>query len=622
MDGRRRKRQLVLFLAAILVPAILLIGLGIRVLRQEGELSDKRIADDRRTALEQLRNELSTKLEAIKLQELQRLQEDSRPSVTRRPADSPVVFILPLDQDRIVMPWAEKASNGRPSAEYTAHRKRGENAEFVANDWTAAVHAYEDAFHVARSPFEKCEARLWIARSLQKLERSGEAANWYHAMLTDCESVRDPDGVSYGLYAADRLISNQSDPATARQYVLRHSSQRRWWNPMEAYLMSSLVGDVPELSSTIHDMEQMIALAADQHSIGLFRFDFPFSERPGDSVWLGYGTEPWLVTVMSPATTVSPVVLAISSERVPLTGATLVPRTTKSGVLLGEGFVDVGVEWPPDRFASNSTAVSVRLYAVGLLLILGATVLAGYLLLRDVNREVQMADMRSHFVASVSHELKTPLTAIRMFAETLAMGRARNEETKTEYLHTIVNETERLSRLVDNVLDFSRIERGNKIYRMQPASLETVIASAARTMQYPLSQQGFHLKQTIEGPLPDVLLDADAMEQAILNLLTNAMKYSGDSRELELELKRVKDEAVITVTDHGIGIPESEHQRIFEKFYRVRSETTDLVAGTGLGLTLAQHIVKAHGGRMEVASELGKGSSFSVNIPMRSEAGC
>jgi signal transduction histidine kinase len=116
-----------------------------------------------------------------------------------------------------------------------------------------------------------------------------------------------------------------------------------------------------------------------------------------------------------------------------------------------------------------------------------------------------------------------------------------------------------------------------------------------------------------------MLLDADAIEQAILNLLTNAMKYSGDSRELELDVKRMKDEAVIKVRDHGIGIPEAEQQRIFEKFYRVRSEATDLVAGTGLGLTLVQHIVKAHGGRLEVASEPGKGSSFSVILPIRSE---
>ena len=173
-------------------------------------------------------------------------------------------------------------------------------------------------------------------------------------------------------------------------------------------------------------------------------------------------------------------------------GAALTAQHTDNAISLGEGFVDVQVEWPAGRFAPPRGLPGI-LYAAVLILTIGATLLAAYLLLRDVNREVQMAEMRSHFVASVSHELKTPLTAIRMFAETLVMGRAGGEQQTSEYLRTIVNESERLSRLVDNVLDFSRIEQGSKVYRMQPTCLADVVRSAARTMQYPLSQLGFTL---------------------------------------------------------------------------------------------------------------------------------
>jgi signal transduction histidine kinase len=140
-------------------------------------------------------------------------------------------------------------------------------------------------------------------------------------------------------------------------------------------------------------------------------------------------------------------------------------------------------------------------------------------------------------------------------------------------------------------------------------------------MQYPLSQQGFQMAVSIDDELPSLVGDADALEQAILNLLTNAIRYSGDARDIELCLKRIGDEAVIEVTDHGIGIPHEEHSRIFDKFYRVRSTTTEPVAGTGLGLTLALHIVNAHGGRIEVTSAVGAGSTFSVRIPLNRTEG-
>ncbi len=179
-----------------------------------------------------------------------------------------------------------------------------------------------------------------------------------------------------------------------------------------------------------------------------------------------------------------------------------------------------------------------------------------------------------------------------------------------------MNETERLSRLVDNLLDSSRIEYGEKIYRKKWIALADVIRSTAAAMEYPLAQKGFDLNIAIEEGLPPVFADADAIEQAILNLLTNAMKYSGASRAIHLNLKRSGDEVLIEVIDRGLGIEQTEQKRIFDRFYRVRSDTTDRITGAGLGLTLALHIVDAHGGRLEVASVPGRGSTFSVRLPL------
>jgi len=236
---------------------------------------------------------------------------------------------------------------------------------------------------------------------------------------------------------------------------------------------------------------------------------------------------------------------------------------------------------------------------LALLLILGVTLFGAYLLWRDVRREVRLAELRSQFVSSVSHELKTPLTAIRMFAETMRMGRSKDSKTHAEYLDTIVNESQRLTRLLNNVLDFSKIEQGKRIYHPEQASLYAIIQSAARAMEYPLSQQGFSLEVKTDEGLPDICVDRDAIEQAVLNLLHNAMKYSGESRNIGLRLRKKENHAVIMVVDHGIGIAPQEQQKIFDKFYRVPSPENERIVGTGLGLALVSHIVEAHLGRLD-----------------------
>jgi len=234
-----------------------------------------------------------------------------------------------------------------------------------------------------------------------------------------------------------------------------------------------------------------------------------------------------------------------------------------------------------------------------------------------VHREADTVAMRAQFVASVSHELKTPLTSIRAHAETLLMGRAGAPETTTQYLRTIVSESERLTRLVESVLDLSRIEQGRKTFRMQSTCLSEVVRAAAKTMEYPLSQLGFTLTISRDDTEPTLLADADALEQAILNLLGNAMKYSGEARRIEMRLGSGASEAFVDVIDHGIGIPSEEQARIFEKFHRVQSAETAGIAGTGLGLALVLHVVEAHHGRIDIVSAPGRGSTFSVRLPLQ-----
>jgi signal transduction histidine kinase len=259
------------------------------------------------------------------------------------------------------------------------------------------------------------------------------------------------------------------------------------------------------------------------------------------------------------------------------------------------------------------------LYAPSILLVMALSLFGGYLVWRDTQREVRLAEMRSHFVSSVSHELKTPLTSIRMFAEILQKA-SIDSQIHAECVETIVNESERLTRLLNNVLDFSKVERGQKQYRMEPTWLPDVIKTAVRTMQYPLSAQGFNLRVDIDDAVPQVRGDCDALEQAVLNLLTNAMKYSGQSRDIELRLFPQNGQALIAVTDHGTGISADDLPRIFDRFYRAPVPENRSIAGTGIGLALVEHIVKGHGGRVDVESQPGAGSTFSIRLPIATGA--
>ena len=248
-------------------------------------------------------------------------------------------------------------------------------------------------------------------------------------------------------------------------------------------------------------------------------------------------------------------------------------------------------------------------------LLLGLIALGLFATYRLVRRESEMARLKSDFVANVSHDLKTPLALIRMFGETLEMNRAPDEATRREYYGVITRESERLSRLIDNVLDFSRIEGGRRRYELTPAALEPVVHEVMETFRYPLAQQGFKVSVEVEPDLPDVRMDAEAIGQALANLVDNAIKYSDTRRRVSLTARRAGAEVLLEVADEGIGIAAVELPRIFEKFYRVGRSETQGRRGSGVGLALVAHIVGAHGGRVSVDSRPGEGSRFTIALP-------
>lgn len=235
----------------------------------------------------------------------------------------------------------------------------------------------------------------------------------------------------------------------------------------------------------------------------------------------------------------------------------------------------------------------------------------------EKQRFEELNRMKSTFVSSVSHELRTPLTSIRMFAEMLRGKTDLPDRTRREYLQIIEGESERLTRLVDNVLDFSAIERNEKKYHFSEVDLADIIRRSALAVRYEFLKQDGRLVLSIAKRIPRLQADPDALEEVCINLLSNGLKYSPDHRLVRLRAGVSGRNAVIEVTDRGIGIPDHETGRIFDDFYRANDPQVLRAGGTGLGLSMVKHIVDAHGGTITVRSTVGKGSTFIVALPLK-----
>jgi len=252
-------------------------------------------------------------------------------------------------------------------------------------------------------------------------------------------------------------------------------------------------------------------------------------------------------------------------------------------------------------------------------LILGGLsfLLAGgiFLTYRNVSKEMALARLKSDFVSNVSHELRTPLALIRLYAETLELGRLTGPSKHQEYYSIIRKESERLTALINNILDFSRIEAGRKEYDFRETDMCELVRNTLESYRYQIEQNGFTFEEKI-AEVPPLNVDREAMARSLVNLVNNALKYSQDRKHIRVNLYREDGTVKLEVVDQGIGIPANEQHRIFEKFYRVGDPLVHNTKGSGLGLSLVQHIARAHGGDVVVERTPGAGSKFTITLPL------
>ncbi len=285
----------------------------------------------------------------------------------------------------------------------------------------------------------------------------------------------------------------------------------------------------------------------------------------------------------------------------------VLPYWEASAYLLNPGMLD------------SATQTSRTAILAVIALALAAIVAAGFFVVQDARRKLDLAVKKTGFVSNVSHELKTPLTAIRMFAELLEAGAIDDPAKRSKYLRIITLESERLTRLINNVLDFARMDKKHKTYQKRQLDLHSWVASVWEGASLHLSESGWKCDwRAADGPYP-VFADPDAISQVLVNLISNAEKYGADAKSLELHSWMENDQLHIAILDRGPGVPSGQEAKIFEAFYRANDSLSSGIPGSGLGLTLAASIAKDHDGEVTYNHRKGGGSCFTLILPLIEE---
>lgn len=591
-----RPRQLLLFAVVVTLPMLAVFIQGFRISRYEAELAGTRQVKARAAMAREIGSLVAGVLDQIKLAEASQAP-DGTPPPGRYYSDA-VALIGAEEDGQLVWPWdagSRTTRNGAMAAESTLARARSAAP-------AAARRAYSDA-----------------------LQLPSEVADEY--------------GVPYWTYAALALLHSPTQESSA-PVLARIAAELETRRPLPGKSAAQLrnllavaqqVAD-PELRSKVQELDHL-AGQRNRELQDLLRVQSGYpSMGVNETGWKAFpGHALWLVGKAQRGQGVAPLVLVVRADAIQERVNALREAGREFVLSAGQGepmderLAGLRVVVPDDDPAlSEASTAGPSFYGVTIALALAVAVFGAYFLWRDTRRESALVQLRSQFVSGVSHELKTPLTSIRMFADTLQIAEetgAADPAKRAEYLNIVVQESERLTRLLNNVLAFARIERGSQTYEKRAVRLQDILEGAAQIMRFPLEEKGFELELDLAADVPAVQADGDAIEQAVLNLLGNAMKYSGKNRYVALRLRRNQEDAVISVADHGIGIPLAAQKRIFESFYRVPGEQGQAVGGTGLGLAIVDHIVRAHGGSVTVQSEPGRGSTFSIRIPLGGEHG-
>jgi signal transduction histidine kinase len=671
----RASRRLAVGVVAILLPGLLLGYVGVQSLAERSNslratytATSALVRDRLITELTNLESALAIEVgqSTARLGEPRLAQASLRGlAASRQWLAEP--FLIRLDGDAITSDLVAGGSHRNPPAapaRMTAAIREAEAAEFAEGRLEDALATYRRALGSASSDAARGFVLMRTGRTLFKLRRFEEGIAEYRAVLALPPGTIDPHGRPYAVNALMEIVDGldalgrAAEKAPHQLRLLKFIIEHPWdadegfgyylslaieSAPAAATALRARSGELMRAAASIQWIHQEIRprVEGDLKRFVVRRGDLPIliglvpipngSGDPAPTV-LGYAIRPAYVAgplldavletvdlggrlrIEVVNTDISPA--RASDERGPTALALADLETVLPGWSVGLFDRDGR---SIDQIARRDRWIyGAPIVAMVVVLILGIT-----MTLRASAREAELARLKTDFVANVSHELKTPLALIRMFGETLESGIVTDEAKRHEFYAIIRRESDRLTHLINNVLDVARIDAGNKQYAIAEADVVALVRDAIDAYQPLLDRLGF----AVDTVLPDspvlVAMDRDAIAQALVNLFQNAIKYSGDVKRLAVSVVVESGTVRLSVADQGIGIVQTEIPRIFEKHYRIRSEAPSALfgnGGSGLGLAIVKHAIEAHGGRVEVVSAPEQGSTFTLVLPLGNAA--
>ena len=650
------QRLVGVFALFILLPGAFLGVFALRVLRQESQLARQRTRESLERTAEEIGRDLDTEFrrwnDAVRsAASLERpLDVNSFPEIVGQAFSEPGggVFLSISDERLEVFPPGALLYVSRSPAPAQTSPSRppaglaeAESLEIARKDYPRAIRAYRNLLDSAAAGSQPLILQR-LARTLRKAGRLEEAAGAYG-------DLRRLDAVWIGGLPSDliaqaelcSLASERGDTADLAQEAMafyRDLATGKWLLDKPRYLYYSDLGRTWCRDSRVEAGEFNSLRATEGRRLALSRAaeDFlkdPRTVLPGEDIaYLAFrNTDPFAAVLVSAdvlgsrwrprifstrAADIEVVLYAADGSAVfgsppPATPPFAVTRDLRINDT--PWLLQIWPGRPEAIYADIRQRRTLSLTMLGFVTVLLA--FGGYLTVRIVKRELEIARLRADFVSTVSHEFRSPLTGIRQLGGMLLDGRVTDPEKQRGYFKMIVQESDRLSRLVENILDFSRMEEGRREYRFEPLDPSPWLRTLVADFVTEIAANGAAVEADIQDGLPPISADKEALGSAVRNLLDNAVKYSPGSKTVWLDAGAEGDAVKISVRDKGVGISEHDRKRIFDRFYRAEGEISKRIKGAGLGLSLVKHVVTAHGGTVECRSRVGEGSIFTIRLP-------
>ncbi len=669
----RRKRGVVFFVAAFMLPLTFVVVVSIDTFSKRQtttrNLLESNLWLSGRSALDQLEAQF------IEIENMRLNAEYFSSILTRDNLElidtNPGLFLI-NQEFQLVYPETDEDRdpyslpfNRSWNSDYRKHMGRAEAEELARKHYSNAATHYLAGLGVAETAQQEALAIEGLARSNMAGQNYQQAIRYYQLLKNEYSQTGNMGGHPYGISAPLQLhtigmLTGQEvfghDSLLASYHLIRDgnwlissSSYLFFKSAYESILNIETESEVSRFESILQ-LNQFLGdfvIPAIKERSGFSEFNKAGETRrtymqTGDAQYLVsfkemlipdtdrlyFGGIRWnLDTVISK---IMPQLLAEQMEETGLDLRLVHPNNTELSIVEGAlvpdesltlEFSTVPFPWtliaiqPGFEKLESDVKIQLAIYIMLIVLIIILMFFGVFVLLRDISRERDSMLLQTEFVHNVSHELKTPLSLIRLYGETLLLKENLAEADRKEGLQIITKESERLTYMINNILDFSKIEMGRKEFELKPGNLAEVVRDTLDSYRYHFVKKGFSIEEEIDRDIPVVPFDKEAVEGILINLFSNAIKFSKETKKMAVRLEDTPEAICLVVADKGIGIPPDELSNIFNRFYRVKSTTDFEARGSGLGLTLVKHVIDAHAWQIEVKSTPGQGSVFSILIP-------